>query len=61
VVAEECRRAGTVHLGGSLDEISASEWGAWSGRPAERPFVLLTQTSPCDLTRAPAGKHTAWA
>jgi phytoene dehydrogenase-like protein len=59
--AAECRRAGTVHLGGALDEISASEWGAWSGRPAERPFVLLAQTSLFDPTRAPAGKHTAWA
>ena len=59
--AAECRRAGTVHLGGSLDEISASEWGAWRGRPAGRPFVLLTQTSLFDPTRAPAGKHTAWA
>ncbi len=57
----ECRRAGTVHLGGSLDEISASEWDAWRGRPAERPFVLLAQTSLFDPTRAPAGKHTAWA
>jgi phytoene dehydrogenase-like protein len=59
--ADECRRAGTVHLGGSLDEISASEWDAWRGRPAERPFVLLAQTSLFDPTRAPAGKHTAWA
>ncbi len=59
--AADCRRAGTVHLGGSLDEISASEWGAWSGRPAERPFVLLAQTSLFDPTRAPTGKHTAWA
>jgi phytoene dehydrogenase-like protein len=59
--AAECRCAGTVHLGGSLDEISASEWDAWRGRPAERPFVLLAQTSLFDPTRAPAGKHTAWA
>jgi len=59
--AAECRRAGTAHLGGSLDEISASEWDAWRGRPAERPFVLLAQTSLFDQTRAPAGKHTAWA
>ena len=59
--AAECHRAGTVHLGGSLDEISASEWDAWSGRPAERPFVLLAQTSLFDPTRAPAGKQTAWA
>jgi phytoene dehydrogenase-like protein len=59
--AADCRRAGTVHLGGSLDEISASEWGAWRGRPVERPFVLLAQTSLFDPTRAPAGKQTAWA
>jgi phytoene dehydrogenase-like protein len=59
--AAECARAGTVHLGASLEEISASEWGAWSGRPGGRPFVLLAQTSLFDETRAPAGKHTAWA
>jgi phytoene dehydrogenase-like protein len=59
--AAECRRAGTIHLGGSLAEISASEWDAWRGRPAEQPFVLLAQTSLFDPTRAPAGKHTAWA
>jgi phytoene dehydrogenase-like protein len=59
--AESCRRAGTVHLGGTLDEISASEWGAWRNRPAERPFVILAQTSLFDDSRAPAGKHTAWA
>jgi phytoene dehydrogenase-like protein len=59
--AAECARAGTVHLGGTLDEISASEWGAWRGRPGGRPFVLLAQTSLFDQTRAPEGKHTAWA
>jgi phytoene dehydrogenase-like protein len=59
--AEECRRAGTVHLGGTLDEISQSEWGAWSGRVVERPFVLLVQPTLFDLTRAPTGKHVAWA
>jgi phytoene dehydrogenase-like protein len=59
--AAECARAGTVHLGGSFEEISASEWGAWSGRPAGKPFVLLAQTSLFDPTRAPEGKHTAWA
>ena len=59
--AAECARAGTVHLGGTLEEISASEWGAWSGRPGARPFVLLAQTSLFDDTRAPPGKHTAWA
>jgi phytoene dehydrogenase-like protein len=59
--AEDCGRAGTVHLGGTLDEISRSEWGAWSGRVAERPFVLLAQQSLFDPTRAPEGKHVAWA
>jgi phytoene dehydrogenase-like protein len=59
--AEECRRAGTVHLGGTLEEIAASEWSVWTGRPPERPFVLLAQHSLFDPTRAPAGKHTAWA
>jgi phytoene dehydrogenase-like protein len=59
--AAECARAGTVHLGGTLDEIAASEWGAWRGRPGGRPFVLLAQTSLFDETRAPEGKHTAWA
>jgi phytoene dehydrogenase-like protein len=59
--AEECRRAATVHLGGTLDEISASEWGAWTGRPSDRPYVLLAQHSLFDPTRAPEGKHTAWA
>ena len=59
--AAECARAGTVHLGGSFEEISASEWGAWSGRPAGKLFVLLAQTSLFDPTRAPEGKHTAWA
>jgi phytoene dehydrogenase-like protein len=59
--ASECARAGTVHLGGSFEEIAASEWGAWSSRPAGKPFVLLTQTTLFDDTRAPAGRHTAWA
>jgi phytoene dehydrogenase-like protein len=59
--AEECRRAGTIHLGGTLDEISHSEWGAWSGRVVERPFVLLVQQTMFDASRAPEGKHVAWA
>lgn len=59
--AEECRRAGTIHLGGTLDELSQSEWGAWSGRVVERPFVLLAQQTLFDETRAPEGKHVAWA
>jgi phytoene dehydrogenase-like protein len=59
--AEECRRAGTIHLGGTFEEIAASERDPWAGRHAERPYVLLTQPSLFDDSRAPAGKHTAWA
>jgi phytoene dehydrogenase-like protein len=50
-----------VHIGGTLEEIGASERDAWEGRIAERPFVLLAQPSLFDATRAPAGRHTAWA
>jgi len=59
--APECARAATVHLGGTLDEIAASEWGAWRGRPVGRPFVILVQHTLFDPSRAPAGKHIAWA
>jgi phytoene dehydrogenase-like protein len=59
--AEGCLRAGTVHLGGTLDEISAGEAAVWRGEHPERPFVLLAQQSLFDRTRAPDGKHTAWA
>ena len=59
--AEECRQAGTVHLGGTLDEIAASERSPWNGEHAERPFVLLAQQTLFDPSRAPEGKHTAWA
>jgi phytoene dehydrogenase-like protein len=59
--APEVTEAGTVHVGGSLAEIAESERAAWEGRHAERPFVLLAQQSLFDDTRAPVGKHTAWA
>jgi phytoene dehydrogenase-like protein len=59
--AEEVGRAGTVHLGGTLDEIAASEDAASSGRETERPYVLLVQPTMFDPTRAPQGKHVAWA
>jgi phytoene dehydrogenase-like protein len=59
--APECSRAGTVHLGGTLAEIAESERAPWRGRHAERPFVLLGQQSLFDSTRAPEGRHTAWA
>jgi phytoene dehydrogenase-like protein len=56
-----CSRAGTVHVGGTLEEIVHAEQETWEGRPAERPFVLLAQPSIADATRAPNGRHTAWA
>lgn len=59
--APECRRAATVHLGGTLEEIAASERAVWEGDHVERPFVLLAQPSLFDPTRAPSGKHTVWA
>ena len=59
--APECRQAATVHLGGTLEEIAASERAAWEGGHVERPFVLLAQPSLFDPARAPSGKHTAWA
>src|ERR671916_3257197 len=59
--AEECLRAGTVHLGGTLEEIAAGEAAVWRGEHPERPFILLAQQSLFDDTRTPKGKHTAWA
>jgi len=59
--ADACRRAGTVHLGGSLGEIAASVRDAHEGRVCRAPYVVLAQQSLFDPTRAPAGCHTAWA
>jgi phytoene dehydrogenase-like protein len=59
--AGECMRAAAVHVGGGLEEIAASEYDMSHGRHAERPFVLLTQPSLFDPSRAPEGQHTAWA
>lgn len=58
--AVECREAGTLHLAGTLDEISLSERAVWAGRVSERPFIILAQASVADSSRAPAGQHTAW-
>ena len=62
--ASDCSRAATVHVGGTLDEIVASEAAPWSKNSqsdaAAKPFVLLVQPSLFDRSRAPAGKHTAW-
>lgn len=58
---EKCRQAGTVHIGNTFEEIAATEWESSRGKIAEKPFVLLAQQSLFDASRAPAGKHTAWA
>jgi phytoene dehydrogenase-like protein len=57
----EVAQAATVHLGGTLDELAASERAIWDGDHPDRPFVLLAQHTLFDPTRAPEGKHTAWA
>jgi phytoene dehydrogenase-like protein len=58
--ASACSKAGTVHLGGTLEEIVESEDRAWGESPSRWPFVLVAQPSLFDPTRAPSGKHTAW-
>ena len=59
--ASVCRNAGTIHIGGTLKEIVKSEQQIWEGKHPEKPFVLLSQPSVFDPSRAPQGKHTAWA
>lgn len=59
--AEACRRAGTVHLGPTLEAIAASERAAWRGQHSDAPYVLVVQSSLFDDARAPAGQHTGWA
>jgi phytoene dehydrogenase-like protein len=59
--ARECRRAITVHLGGTFEEIAAGEDAVAHGREAERPFVLAAQPTLFDQTRAPEGRHVLWA
>ncbi len=59
--ASECARAGTVHLGGSLEEIAAAERDVATGLMPARPFTLVAQPSLFDPTRAPSGRHVAWA
>lgn len=58
---ELCRKAGTVHLGNSTHQIEISERAIYKNRTVKEPYVLLAQHSSFDPTRAPAGKHTAWA
>ena len=59
--AKECLWAGTVHIGGSYEEISDSEAQVSRGQLSQKPFVILAQPSLFDPSRAPAGQHTAWA
>jgi phytoene dehydrogenase-like protein len=58
--AVACRESATVHVGGTMVEITAAESAPWNGECAERPFVLVTQPSICDPSRAGDGRHTAW-
>ncbi|MBE7174299.1 MAG: NAD(P)/FAD-dependent oxidoreductase [Williamsia sp.] len=59
--ADACRRAGTIHIGNTFEEIALSEQQSAAGKLTEKPFVLLAQQSLFDPDRVPAGKHTAWA
>ena len=59
--AENCRRAGTIHLGGTIDEIADAECVIARGEIPQRPFVLVAQQSLSDPARAPSGQHTLWA
>lgn len=54
-------QAGTIHIGGTIQEIATSETQTNKGIHPEKPFVLLAQQSLFDKTRAPEGKQTAWA
>lgn len=58
---EKCRRSGTVHIGFTAEEMESSEKGIHQQLVSEKPYVLMAQHSPFDPTRAPEGKHTAWA
>ena len=59
--SQSCAEAGTVHVGGTLQEIALAEREVAEGKAPERPFILLAQPSLFDSTRAPSGRHTAWA
>lgn len=59
--ATDCARAATIHLGGSAEEIATSEAAMRNNQHAERPFMIISQPTLFDPTRAPEGKHVAWA
>lgn len=58
---ERCREASTVHVGGTIEEIAASEAAGWRGEVPDKPFLIVVQGSELDATRAPEGKHTGYA
>jgi len=59
--SDGCRKAGTIHLGNTLNEIRDAEQQTWNGKHPDKPYALLAQQSIFDSTRAPKGKQTAWA
>ena len=59
-IHEECQRAGTIHMGGTFEEVAGAESQVVSGRYPELPFLLVSQPSVFDSTRAPAGQHVLW-
>ncbi len=59
--ASVCRRAATLHLGGSFEEVASAEADVAAGRHPERPYCIVVQSSVVDPTRAPEGKSTLWA
>jgi phytoene dehydrogenase-like protein len=59
--AAGCQKAGTIHIGNTFEEIADGEQQIWNGMHPEKPYVLLAQPSIFDSSRAPYGKHTAWA
>jgi phytoene dehydrogenase-like protein len=58
--APACRKAGTVHVGGTFAEVARSEADVAAGRHPERPFCLVAQPGVVDPSRAPNGRHTLW-
>jgi len=60
-IDKRCADASTVHLGGTIEEITRGEAAAWKGKYEEQPYVLVAQQSHFDTTRSPKGQHTCWA
>jgi len=57
---EDCRKAGTLHVGGTFEQMAAAEAEVAAGKHPERPYVLVVQAGVADPSRAPAGRHTLW-